>query len=150
MGEIGMEIGAYQDAVQRFDELAARQMGLHLTDLRILSLLSDSGSLPAGRVAKGTGLSPAATTAAIDRLEKTGHVRRVRTETDRRSVLVELTPQARAQIERIWGPLVGEGMAKLGEYSIAELTMLRDFIRWVRELQLRHNNRVAKMPARHR
>lgn len=143
MREIGREIGAWQTAVQRFDELAAARMGLHVTDLQILGLLSSAGPLPAGKLAGAAGLSPGATTAAVDRLEQAGYVRRSRGTADRRRVVVGLTARARRLNEEIWGPIVREGMDKLRGYRPKELAMLRDFVRWCRELQSRHIERVA-------
>jgi DNA-binding MarR family transcriptional regulator len=87
-------------------------------------------------------LSPGAATTAIDRLEKAGYVQRLRTADDRRRVMVQLTPRARRANQQIWGPLVVEGLSKLQGYSTKELTLLRDFMRWCLELQLRHIDRL--------
>jgi DNA-binding MarR family transcriptional regulator len=140
--EIGREIGAWQTAVQRFDELAALRMNLHVTDLQIIDLLHHGGPLPAGQLGKAAGLSPGAATAAIDRLEQTGYVQRSRTLTDRRQVIVQLTARSRRLVEDIWELLVQEGIEKLRSHSINELVRLRDFVQWCRELQLRHIARL--------
>jgi DNA-binding MarR family transcriptional regulator len=143
MAQIGRETAAWQTAVQRFDELAATSMNLHVTDLQMIGLLVEPEAMPAGQLADAAGLSPGAATAAIDRLEKAGYVQRVRTSSDRRRVLVRLTPRSRRLVEQIWGPIVQDGMAKLQGYTLKELTLLRDFMKWCLELQLRHNDRLA-------
>jgi DNA-binding MarR family transcriptional regulator len=50
-----------------------------------------AGGMSAGELARAGHLSPAAVTAALDRLERAGYVRRVRDHEDRRRVLVEVT-----------------------------------------------------------
>ena len=47
-----------------FDEAAARMLGMHRTDLRILVAVNIAGPLSAGALAGEVGLSPAATTEA--------------------------------------------------------------------------------------
>ena len=87
-------------------------------------------------------------TAALDRLERAGYVRRVRGEADRRRVRVEVTPRALELTEAIWGPIGAEGVAQLRQMSVAELTFLRDFLRRGRELQEHHARRIAAMDDR--
>ena len=68
--------------------------------LLILKDLSDHGSCPVGSLAKRVLLSHATVTEIIDRLEKKGHVKRVKSETDRRKVFVVLEEKACAVLER--------------------------------------------------
>ena len=56
--------------------------------------------MTAGLLAKLTGLTTGAITAALDRLEKTGLARRVPDAHDRRKVLVELTDAGRRAAPR--------------------------------------------------
>ncbi len=124
------------------DEAVAQRLGINLTDQRCLGLLLRHGAMGAGQLAAATELSPGAMTAALDRLERLGHIRRVRSSTDRRSVIVEITPTAYQQFEAFYGPIGREGMARLERYSDAELAFLRDFLRQGRELQMRHAARI--------
>ena len=86
-------------------------------------------------------------TAALDRLERAGHVRRVRGTSDRRQVLVEVTPRARDQTEAIWGPIGGEGVTDLASMTDDQLDFLLGFLRRSRELQERHARRIEAMIA---
>jgi DNA-binding MarR family transcriptional regulator len=142
IGEIGREASAWQTAVQRFDELAAERMNLHVTDVQILGFLANEEPLATGQLAEAAGLSPGAATTAVDRLENAGYVQRVRSDEDRRRVLVQLTPKARKINEQIWGPLVAEGLAKLYTYSAKEIALLHEFVHWCNALQLRHIERL--------
>lgn len=62
--------------------------------LLILKDLSDNGSCPVGSLAKRVSLSHATVTEIIDRLEKKGHVKRVKSEEDKRKVFVILEEKA--------------------------------------------------------
>ena len=103
-------------------------MGINRTDGRCLDVLDQEGPVTAGRLAQRTGLSAAAVTTAIDRLEHHGYARRARDSRDRRRVLVELTDLARERSARIWGPLAADN-DDLHRYTAAELQLLIDFHR---------------------
>ena len=104
-----------------------------------------SGPSTAGDLAAACGLSRGAMTVALDRLERAEDVRRVRGETDRRHVRVEVTPRALELTEAIWGPIGAEGIEQLRQMSAEQLTFLRDFLRRGPDLQERHARRIAAM-----
>ncbi len=139
------EITAYQRATDAFDEAVADRFGVNRTDLRCLDVLF-GGAMSAGQLAEAAGLSPAAMTTLIDRLEQKGYVRRVRDAADRRRVLVELTDQARKQAWRAYGPLVEEGGASFARYTVKQLVLITAFLRDARELTDRHRKRVREQP----
>ena len=142
VASVAREIAEFQNAGSLVDEAVAQQMGINRTDQRCLGLLWDQGAMGAGQLAAAIELSPGAMTAALDRLERLGYIQRVRSSTDRRSVIVEMTPGARHLIEAFYGPIGQEGVAELERYSDAELALLRDFLRRGRELQIRHAARI--------
>jgi DNA-binding MarR family transcriptional regulator len=94
--------GQGQDAM---DSAAAAFFGIHRTDLSLLDALQLGGRMPAGELARRAGLSPAAVTAAVDRLERAGYVVRVRDEEDRRRVLVDVTEKMLGTAGEVYGPL---------------------------------------------
>jgi MarR family transcriptional regulator for hemolysin len=65
----------------------------------LLAELRDRGPLPAGELAQVAGLSAATVSQMLDHLADDGQVERVRSETDRRVVLIELTPLGRRRVE---------------------------------------------------
>lgn len=65
----------------------------------LLAELRERGPLPAGELAHVAGLSAATVSQMLDHLATDGHVERVRSETDRRVVLIELTGQGRRRVE---------------------------------------------------
>src|ERR1700761_1536766 len=82
--EIGRELGARSIL---FHQAIATVAGVSITDLKCLDYIDRQKEATAGDLARLTGLTTGAITAAIDRLEKAGLARRERSETDRRKVL---------------------------------------------------------------
>jgi MarR family transcriptional regulator, organic hydroperoxide resistance regulator len=65
----------------------------------LLAELRERGALAAGELAQVAGLSAATVSQMLDHLETDGHVKRLRSETDRRVVLIELTALGRRRVE---------------------------------------------------
>jgi DNA-binding MarR family transcriptional regulator len=125
---VGDELRLYQNAVDGLDEAALVQMGVNRSDGRCLDLLEFNGPMTPGALATATGLSTGAVTALVDRLERSGFVRRHPHETDRRRVVVELTEQARGLVASVYGPLGADADPLLGRYSDEELALILDFL----------------------
>jgi DNA-binding MarR family transcriptional regulator len=148
---VAREIAEFQSASDLVDDAVAERLGINRTDQRCLGVLWDRRSaIGAGQLAAATELSPGAMTAALDRLERLGYIRRVRSTTDRRSVTVEITPEVLRLVEEFYGPIYREGTAELASYSEDQLEFLRDFLRHGRELQARHAARIRSTTASHR
>jgi DNA-binding MarR family transcriptional regulator len=146
--EVGLEVAEWQNAVQAFDEAAARYMGTNLTDMRCLGAIFREGPATAGRLAEVGGITAGAITAALDRLERLGYVRRVRDTADRRRVHVELTDEASHLIAQIWGPMVAESQAALHRLTNRELELFRDLLHRNRAIQQAHTERLNNLPPR--
>jgi DNA-binding MarR family transcriptional regulator len=138
---VGRATQAYQRATDGFDDAVGRALGLNPTDLRCLDWLTE-GPMSAGELGTATGLSSAATTTMLDRLERKGFVRRERGGPDRRKVMVELTPHGRRVIGELYGPLAADGAALLGRFSDEQLVMMRDFLVSATELVDAHRARL--------
>lgn len=142
--ELSLEVRAAQGAVDQLDDAACRALGINRTDGRCLDVIDREGPVPAGRLAEASGLTTAAVTAVIDRLEKAGYARRTADPDDRRRVLVELTPLARERVDVIWGPFAMFREA-LRRYSVEQLELLRDFHRTGREYNEQRALEVRKL-----
>ena len=132
-------------AVDAFDEVASAKLGINRTDMRCLNIVEVQGRITAGRLAELSGLTTAAVTSVLDRLEKAGYARRVRDERDRRQVFVETTPLLYERGAKIWGPIAEEGTAELGRMSLAELKTVMEYFRLNRALNERHVERVRAL-----
>ncbi|NUR90758.1 MAG: MarR family transcriptional regulator [Nonomuraea sp.] len=106
----------------------ADRLGLIPTDLKCLDAARGEPSLTAGRLAEITGLSTSATTAALDRLERQGFIRRVRDERDRRRVFIESTGAQEEATARLFSPLARAAGQLLEEYDEEQLAFLVTFL----------------------
>jgi len=146
IAEVGRATQAYQRATDGFDDEVGRRLELNGSDLRCLDWLTER-ALSTGDLAALTGLSGAATTALLDRLEQKGYVRRVRDAVDRRKVVVELTPDGAAKVGELYGPLAREGARLLSPFTDAELEKMRAFLLQAAQLVDRHRARLRQPAA---
>jgi DNA-binding MarR family transcriptional regulator len=146
--QVATEIALFQNATGAVDMAAGAVLCLNPTDLRCLGRLYARGPSTAGELATACGLSRGAMTTALDRLEHAAYAKRVRGETDRRKVVVEVTPRALERMESIWGPIARAGMSQLAEFSDGQLSFLLDFLRRGRELQESQARRIRAMAER--
>lgn len=145
VGQIGRDITEFQEATNAVDDAASQVFGLNRTDLRCMGLLFTRGPLTAGQLAEATDLSPGAMTTVLDRLERAGLAHRLADPDDRRRVVVDITPDARNEGERLYGPIRDEGAARLLRYSDQDLRLIRDFVRAGIDLQERHAARIRAL-----
>lgn len=118
------------------DAAAAQFFGIHRTDLSLLDVLQLGGRMTAGELARRGHLSPGAVTAALDRLERAGYVRRVRDEVDRRRVFVEVTDKMLERAAQVYGPLAARSEELLGGLSDDQLRAMIDVMTRGAEMQL--------------
>ena len=109
---------------------ATEEVGLNSTDFASLCLLLLHGPAPAGRLAELTGLTTGAVTGLVDRLERTGLVRREVDPSDRRKVIV--IPDAE-RVERDVFPHFpslqrAAATAFYEDFTIAELEVITAFM----------------------
>lgn len=88
-----------------------RRSGINETELRALEHVADGPSSP-GDLARHLGVSTAASTGVVDRLEKHGHVERRAHPSDRRRQEVHLTESGEAEMEHHLRPML-TALAKL-------------------------------------
>jgi DNA-binding MarR family transcriptional regulator len=136
---------AFGAAAGAVDDAAAAAFGVNRTDLRMIGILQRSGALTAGQLAIECGLSPAATSTAIQRLVHGGHATRAIDSADRRRAVVALTASAAARLEAIYGPVAAAGMRQLAEYDDTELALLTDFLRRGEVLQGAQADQIRRM-----
>ncbi|MBF6341471.1 MarR family transcriptional regulator [Nocardia abscessus] len=143
-------LGALREELRRqatqtvvFHSAVAGRLGITVTDLSALNLLSMQGPLTPGQLADQLGITRGgAITTVVDRLERAGYVRRSRDSEDRRRVRVELVA-VRAEVAV--APLYGE-LAALDEGlpdDDATLRTLLGFVRDVNAALVRATSRVS-------
>jgi DNA-binding MarR family transcriptional regulator len=73
--------------------------GLSLPQYHLLEALRDDDELTVGVLAEAAGIAPPTATRMLDCLARDGYVERRHSETDRRAVLVSLTPSGRIAVQ---------------------------------------------------
>jgi DNA-binding MarR family transcriptional regulator len=101
MAELGR---AFRRVFRSLSRLRGRDTHLAGSELsqaqfELLIELDERGELSAGELAAAARLTPATVTQMLDHLAVSGHVERVRSESDRRVVVSRLNAQGRAKIE---------------------------------------------------
>ena len=125
--------------MQLMGQAAADRIGINATDLNCLNILSFSGQMTAGQLAKATGLSTASITGVIDRLEQAGYVRRERDTNDRRRVVVRLVlDRAISDIASVFLPMVHAWQEMVERYSDDELRLIVEFYGQMEEVLRQH------------
>jgi DNA-binding MarR family transcriptional regulator len=112
-------------------EFASRN-GLHSTDVRALIHLLDAErsavTATPGWLGEQLGLNSAAITGLVDRLERLGHVRRVRDTKDRRRVLLIVEDRAKTLGWSFFGPLIDGMVTAMAAFDDVELATVRRFL----------------------
>jgi DNA-binding MarR family transcriptional regulator len=126
-------------------QAAADRIGINPTDLNCLNILSFSGQLTAGELARATGLTTASITGVVDRLEQAGFVRRERDSSDRRRVVIHLnTERALSTVAPVFGPMMGAWQRMAGQYSDDQLRLIVEFYGQVEEIIRVHLARLRE------
>ena len=116
----------------------AVQHRLHPTDMRALVAIMDAArgghTMTPGRLGDELNLTSPSVTALVDRLERQGHLRRVRDHHDRRRVTLEIEPRALALGAEFFGPLNRELLAAMEAFSDAELQVAGRFLEAMTEV----------------
>jgi|SRR5215472_7653405 len=126
-------------------QAAADRIGINPTDLNCLNILSFSGQLTAGELAKATGLTTAAITGVVDRLEQARFVRRERDAQDRRRVVIHLdTARALGTVAPVFGPMMGAWQRMTDQYTDDELRLIIAFYGQVQDIIRDHLARLRE------
>jgi len=131
---IGLAIMQWQDATQAYDEAVGARLGLNMAERHCIGLLY-GGPQSAGAIATATGLTPAAVTALIDRLEARGLLTRTRSLEDRRKVVIEATEATRELSARYYGLFSPEGQKVPATFGSGELSPISRFVKPALNLQ---------------
>jgi len=109
---------------ERYRRSVAESLGLGITELRTLMQLHNAGPHTPRQIADFLGFSTGSTTAILDRLEGGGFIVRTPNPSDRRSLLINLTPSAEVSMADAAGRAEDHITAALGAYSAEEIARL--------------------------
>jgi DNA-binding MarR family transcriptional regulator len=123
-----MEFREFTFELIRHQQAIADKLGINLTDFKILGLLHRRGEMTPKVLVETTGMSPAAMTTVIDRLEQAGYVERERRGSDRRSFTVHPTKGSESKVERLYKSLLVASQTLLPRYTEVEAALIAEFI----------------------
>lgn len=124
----GAAIRRTSSLMQLVSQAAADRIGINATDLNCLNILSFSGHMTAGELARATGLTTASITGVADRLEEAGFVRRERDASDRRRVVIRLVlDRALSDIAPVFLPMIRALEQTAARYTDDELRLIVEF-----------------------
>ncbi|AGZ42452.1 MarR family winged helix-turn-helix transcriptional regulator [Actinoplanes friuliensis] len=130
--EIVTLLRSYSVEAQQVGHTFAQSHGLHPTDLQaLIAVMHAEGRgdpLTPGRLGEAIGLSSGATTAAIDRLERAGHLRRTRESTDRRVVHLRYGEPGMALALEFFGPLGQRTDNVMKDFTDEDLATVERFL----------------------
>ena len=143
-GELGLLLRRLTVELDAVGDRFAELHGLGRTDVRALVAIMDatrSGSaLTAGALGAAVGLSSASVTALVDRLERAGHLRRVRDREDRRRVVLEMSDTAMSAGAQFFGGLQRDLLDAMRHYSDDDLAVVRRFLTEMTDVIVRHQS----------
>ncbi|HEX4774082.1 MAG TPA: MarR family transcriptional regulator [Candidatus Saccharimonadales bacterium] len=112
-----------------FRNAVGKKLGLNVTDFEGLDLIFYRGVATPSELSKYTGLSSGSTTAMIDRLEKSGLVKRQNNPDDRRGTLVVLDKEAALKVRPLFTSARVAQNKLLDGYSSQELKVLSNYFK---------------------
>src|SRR3954469_8162306 len=110
-----------------FRNAIGKKLGLNTTDFEGLDLIFYRGAATPSELSKYTGLSSGSTTAMIDRLEKSGLVKRQNNPRDRRGTLVVIDKEEALKVRPLFTSARVAQNKLLDSYSHKELQTLSDY-----------------------
>jgi DNA-binding MarR family transcriptional regulator len=141
---------SYSVEAQHVGHAFAQRHRLHPTDLQaLIAVMHAEGRgdpLTPGRLGEAIGLSSGATTAVIDRLERTGHLRRTRESPDRRVVHLRYGEAGMALAVEFFGPLGRRSDEVMARFSDDELATVRRFLDGMTAALTAHHHEVRDTP----
>src|SRR5258708_24646430 len=93
--------------------------------MKVLGLLSRSGPTRAGELAVVCGITPSAMTEMIESLVEDKHPRRGDDPTDRRAVLIAITPAGQNEVDRVVAAATAHILTSLERLSAEQRSRLR-------------------------
>src|SRR5437868_9698788 len=129
-GELELEIRRSAMFTVLLHHATASRAGMNVTDAQCVNALALDGPQTPGGLAQLMGITTGgAITAVIDRLERTGYVKRTRDPDDRRRVIVELVYENVARFGQGFAPIGRMFQERLDGFTDEQAAFLLDWLR---------------------
>lgn len=126
--QVLMAVRDYNISTILFRNTVVEKLGVNIADWECLGLLLQKGVSTPTELSEHTGLTSGATTAMLDRLEKSGVIERRRNPDDRRGTLIVIVPEKAAELTGLFAHAQAAQNQLLATYTDQELDFLSDFI----------------------
>lgn len=126
-----------------FQQNMAQKIGVSHTDLKSAEILNETGPITAGELSKITGLSTGSVTALINRLEKSGYVKRERDQLDGRRVMIVPIPERQEQIKLHYQSLSVATKELCSAYNEQELILINEFVVNITKIMDKENDKLT-------
>lgn len=130
--ELVLLLQQFGQASDRYVESTGTRHKTHRTDMNALAVImrfERAGNPPTpGDLSRTLQLSSPATSAMLDRLERVGHIERLRIDKDRRVVRIKMTPKAQADGRAMFAPLAASMMEVISTYTDEEVKLVSRFM----------------------
>lgn len=120
-------------SLERAVDARLRPWNLNQSQSSALQVLAQHGPQRMSHLARFLLQQTQTTTDLVDRLERRGLVRRIRHESDRRVVLVEITEQGRALLDEIGDTAWAVGVEAFGDLGEKDLRRATETVRRIRD-----------------
>jgi DNA-binding MarR family transcriptional regulator len=117
----------YEIATLLFRNAVSENLGVNVTDMQCLGLLFFRGLSTPSQLARHTGLTSGATTAMLDRLERSGLIERRPNPEDRRGTLIVLREDGAKQVGPWFASVRKAQDELLSSYDDSDLLVICDF-----------------------
>ncbi|MCM3169352.1 MarR family winged helix-turn-helix transcriptional regulator [Peribacillus frigoritolerans] len=125
-----------------FQQNMAQKIGVSHTDLKSAEILNETGPITAGELSKITGLSTGSVTALINRLEKSGYVKRERDQLDGRKVMIMPILERQEQIKSHYQSLSMATKELCSAYNEQELILINQFVEEITKIMDKENDKL--------
>lgn len=112
-----------------FRRVIGEKLGVNDTDMECLGAIFFKNIATPSELAKYTGLSSGATTAMLDRLEKSGLIKRLPNPQDRRSVHIVIEKNAAKKVGPMFASVRQSQDKIVSEYTDQQLEVIYDFFK---------------------
>jgi DNA-binding MarR family transcriptional regulator len=106
----------------------ADHLGMNLSDMLCLGILSGAGPMTLGQLASMIGLSTGSVTGLVDRLERLDLVRRERDVEDRRRIVLHLNTGRAEEIGQAFVPMLKSGWQHLEQFTDDDLDVIFRYV----------------------
>lgn len=111
-----------------YQQSVAASLGLHNNDFLSIDILHEKGPVTAGELSRLTGLTTGSVTSLIDRLEKSGFVRREHDPNDRRKVIIVPLYEDKEEVSNTYLQLHAAMVELASSYSDEQLELITQFL----------------------